>query len=287
MNESNLNRTPLTAGRFFANLAKAILYLLLFLGCQLAISTLYTFAATIYFTLQSGAPDPSGIWDIMDKTAELVLACTGQISLISGLLTLLLVSVFFLLRHKRLFHEVSLVPAPGRCVVSAGALAPILYAAVSLVFAVLPAEWMEDYIDASAALNDPGVTIFIATVIVAPIVEEVIFRGLIFSRLNRVMPGWLAVVLSAILFGVCHGQAVWMCYAFILGLILGTMTLRTGSIWPSVVTHFIFNLIGQLSSLLPEPAATLVILVFLPLAGLVMTVLFRRGLVDLFFGRRL
>lgn len=276
--------TPLTAGRFFANLGKALLYLLLFLGAQVAVSMLYSAAASLYYMLQSGFTGMEDFPGMTQQVTDLVLACTGQISLISGLLTLLVLAVFFLLRRKNPFREVGLVAAPGRCVAAGGAMAPILYIAVSLIMTLLPEAWMEDYADASAALNDTGIVMAVATVLIAPIVEEVIFRGLVLSRLKRVMPGWLSVVLSALLFGVCHGQAVWMAYAFALGLLFGVMTLRTGSIWPSLIAHVVFNGIGQALTGLSEQAAP-IFMGCMMLAAIILFFVFRRGFFELFFPR--
>lgn len=110
-----------------------------------------------------------------------------------------------------------------------------------------------------------------------------IFRGLIQSRLAHALPGWPAVVLSALLFALCHGQPVWMGYAFVLGMVLGIMAWRADSILPSILTHIVFNAIGQVLSLPQfEQANGLVILAVLAAAGAVACLLTRRGLAHLF-----
>ena len=92
----------------------------------------------------------------------------------------------------------------------------------------------------------------VGSVFLTPIVEEMAFRGLILSRLRRALPGWLSVVITALLFSACHVQIVWMLYAFVLGLFLGFVALKAKSIWPSLCAHLLFNGIGQLSVYLPE-----------------------------------
>ncbi len=232
-----------TVGQVLAGLGKAICYLFLFLLCQALISSVFALAASLMAMLDPGLGiDPM----------ELVYACTDQISLFSAIATLVILIAFFLLRRKPPLREVGFLATRGRFVWTAAAITPLLYVAVSLVLSLLPAEWMEDYAEASAALDQTGVLMILATVVAAPLVEEIIFRGLVLSRLRRVMPGWLAVLLSALAFGVCHGQIVWICYAFVLGLIFGTMALRSRSIWPSFVAHVLFNGIGQLAVYLPE-----------------------------------
>lgn len=247
----------LTAGAFFGSLGRALCYLLLFVLCQALTGAVYSLTISLYAMLNPAlAVDP----------IELTYACTDQISLISGLATLVLLTAFFLLRRKHPLREVGLRAVHGRYVFTALAIAPLLYAAVSFVLGLLPEAWLADYAEASAALNQESLLMVLATVLVAPVVEEIIFRGLVLSRMARVLPGWLAVLLSALLFGVCHGQIVWMAYAFLLGVLFGFLALRSESIWPSLCAHIVFNGIGQLAGYLPE-SDTAVRLFYLGLLG--------------------
>lgn len=267
-----------TAGAVFAALGKAVCYLMVFLLSQTLVSAGYALTASLYTTMNP---------ELGIDPIELTMACTDQISLISGLLTLLILAVFFLLRRKDPLREVGIRAARGQCVCAAGAVTPILYAVVIFVLSLLPEAWMESYMDAAESLSQTGVLITVATVAVAPVVEEVIFRGLILSRLRNALPGWLAVVLSALIFGVCHGQIVWICYAFLLGLVFGLMALRSGSIWPSLLAHVIFNGIGQFASYLPDTdTAYWIFLGALALVSIITMPIFHRGMTALFFPKR-
>lgn len=75
----------------------------------------------------------------------------------------------------------------------------------------------------------------------APLVEELVFRGLVFGWLIGRLPGWLAVIGSAILFGLAHVEPVHAVLAGVLGLWLGTLRLKSGSIWPSIAAHMANN----------------------------------------------
>ena len=122
-------------------------------------------------------------------------------------------------------------------------------------------------------------------VFVAPVLEEFIFRGLVMTRLARAMPGWLAVLLSAAVFGVCHGELVWFCYAFLLGAFFGFLDLRAGSVLPSILGHMAFNGIGQILTFVPETeeGTELVIAMgILLLAAVILPVVNRRGIFGLF-----
>lgn len=240
-----MNSEKRAIGGLLSAAGRALCYLLLFVLMQTLVSAGYTLTAQLYTMLNPGSSiDPM----------ELVLACTDQISLFSGVATLIVLGAFFLLRRKNPLKESGFLATRGRFVFMAAGLAPILYLATTLILGLLPQQWLDDYMEASAALNDTGPLMILAAVIIAPLVEELVFRGLILTRLHRGMPGWLAVLVTALVFGVCHGQLVWIAYAFVLGTIFGFMALRARSIWPSLTAHLIFNGIGQLSTVLEDMA---------------------------------
>ncbi len=85
---------------------------------------------------------------------------------------------------------------------------------------------------------------FVATVIVAPILEEVYFRGLILPALAK-RYGWLfGVLVSSGLFAVLHMQVNVIIYTFLLGLVLSFFYIRLKSIIPGIFLHMINNLLA-------------------------------------------
>ena len=86
------------------------------------------------------------------------------------------------------------------------------------------------------------------------ICEELFFRGVVFSGLRRLGP-WPAVLLSALLFGLAHASIYRLLPTFILGVLLGVLRWRSGSVVPGMAMHAINNgLIGTLAQR-PELAA--------------------------------
>lgn len=81
---------------------------------------------------------------------------------------------------------------------------------------------------------------FISTAIVPALVEEFACRGLILGALKKYGNGF-AVVVSAIVFGVLHGNWGQIPFAFLVGLVLGFVTLKTGSIWTAIFIHAFNN----------------------------------------------
>ncbi len=86
--------------------------------------------------------------------------------------------------------------------------------------------------------------------VVPAITEEVAFRGFILSGLQRTYPTRTAIILSAFLFGFLHVLLSLFQQLFgatILGLVLGLLAIRTGSLWPGVAFHFVNNALGVMT----------------------------------------
>lgn len=235
-------RKPDRVGQVFAALGKSVCYVALFMGMQILVMLPVMFSAVVAALLEG---NEDAVYAILDADAMVY-------SMISGLLTLAVVLLFYLIRRKRFSEALMLRRVPAPTLLTGAALAPGLYFVISVVLAMLPESWLESYMEASEGIGSGTWAGVVAVALVAPVVEELIFRGLVMNRLSRVMPGWLAVVLSAAVFGVCHGHPVWFAYAFVLGAVFGFIDLRAGSIWPSILGHVAFNAISQILSVIPE-----------------------------------
>lgn len=82
---------------------------------------------------------------------------------------------------------------------------------------------------------------FLTIVVVAPIAEEVLFRGYLYGKLKKYIPWWGAAVLSSILFGFAHGQWNVAVDTFVLGMFLCILRDISGSLWPAILLHMIKN----------------------------------------------
>lgn len=88
---------------------------------------------------------------------------------------------------------------------------------------------------------------FMKVAVVAPIVEELIFRGLILQGFRKNYNGFTAVVMSALLFALFHLNPWQFPATFVLGLLLGWIVLRTNSIILAILGHSINNFLVLLS----------------------------------------
>ena len=87
--------------------------------------------------------------------------------------------------------------------------------------------------------------------LLAPVLEEVMFRGAIQGYLTRKLGNpWLAMAMAALVFGVYHMNPVQVVYASMFGFILGWMYYRTGSLMSVIVGHVLNNSIATLTMLM-------------------------------------
>ena len=114
---------------------------------------------------------------------------------------------------------------------------------------IIPSLWIEEHLSFLPDLTNGmhgmfGNTLGYLTIAVcAPICEEVVFRGAVIRALMNWKPNWkLAVVISALLFSIAHMNPAQMPHAFLLGLLLGWVFVRTGSVVPGIIIHGVNNL---------------------------------------------
>ena len=115
--------------------------------------------------------------------------------------------------------------------VASAALSPFLDANDEQGF--VPDEWDSSRVGAFAAF-------FLSVAVVAPIVEELTYRGLGFYLLSPY--GTLtAIVATGVLFGAAHGLLVALAILVVFGLAVGWVRAKTESVYPSMILHGIFN----------------------------------------------
>lgn len=78
--------------------------------------------------------------------------------------------------------------------------------------------------------------------IIGPVCEELMFRGILFHRLKDWVKPQAAIAISALLFGIYHGNVVQFFYATCMGVMLAILYNKTGTLWISIVAHMAANL---------------------------------------------
>lgn len=124
----------------------------------------------------------------------------------------------------------------------------IVYAILSFVLTMLASVF--PFYDATQA-QDTGFTqlgqgyeyvlAFATLVVVAPIAEEILFRGYLLGKLRKHLPLWLSIFLTSVLFGVVHFSFNVGVDVFALSIVLCILRVWTGRLAPSILLHMLKN----------------------------------------------
>ncbi len=163
------------------------------------------------------------------------------ITIVTGVIALLIYFLIFKGSKKNVLEEVNIRPINLKSIpfLILGGVALNFF--ISLILNLLPQEMIDAYSQSASLISGSDAMVFIATVIMAPIVEEVMCRGLIQSRFQKGMPTAVAIILQGVIFGALHGQILWIAYATLLGVIFGVIAHRQNSILGAIILHFAVN----------------------------------------------
>ena len=234
--------------KFFKGLGSGLLYFGIYLVAQLAVSfaaaILFVFIAIANVGIEAYLTDMSAMETVINMAMDMTFEYAMLISVVSNIFTVLVLWIIFVCRKRKFCKEVgykAMKPAFVPIIALAGCALNVLVALV-MSYLPIPEEVMSSYAEQASMLDEGNPAIaFIAGGIIAPFVEEIVFRGLIFDRFKKGMPVWIAAVLSSLLFGAMHGHIVWASYAFVLGLLLCWFFCATKSLWGCTILHLAFN----------------------------------------------
>lgn len=89
------------------------------------------------------------------------------------------------------------------------------------------------------------IIMILSVAVIAPIYEEVVFRGILLKGMANKINPTVALIVSALFFALMHMNIPQGINAFLLGIIIGSIYLNTGSIYLSIFAHFINNSVGM------------------------------------------
>ena len=89
--------------------------------------------------------------------------------------------------------------------------------------------------------GQPWFILILAVVIIGPIAEELIFRGLIYDRLRHYVSFPLAVIISSLMFGIYHGNMIQFIYSTLMGCLLAVYYEKSGGLLVCVLAHMAMN----------------------------------------------
>ncbi len=118
----------------------------------------------------------------------------------------------------------------------------LLWGVVMLLSVVVVIEPLMEMLPNGASPTGRGVYMLFALLIIAPIFEELLCRGVIFEAIRAKRGAWAACIISSMIFGLMHFEPQFVLNAFIIGLLLSYIYLRTRSIFAPMILHSINNL---------------------------------------------
>ena len=230
--------------KFFKSLGAGLGFVGIFLGAQAIVS----FAVSFYYSVMIGYESAQSGNELALKEINALLLdkLTGAmtlISVISGVVALLIILIIFKARHKNFREEINIKPIRLISIPIIILMGISLNLLIQILISCLPIplELMESYSQASQFTQDTSIISFLAIAIMAPIAEEIFFRGLVLSRFSKSMPIVVSIILQAIIFGLIHGTVLWFSYATIIGLVLGLLAYKQKSILGCMILHFSIN----------------------------------------------
>ena len=111
---------------------------------------------------------------------------------------------------------------------------------------------------------------FMIAVIAAPVVEEILFRGIVLRSIRKFSPVWASILISSVLFGVYHLNIVQAVYATLMGIAAGILYEKKRNLLFPILVHFANNLITMLQGFAPSEVNELIsifILIMIAPAG--------------------
>ena len=220
---------------------KALSYLLIFIGIQLI-----------------GGAIIQTVWNLVthssDKTAAMLITMTAVCAM-------LIIVVFLWARYA----VVSLVSPKW---LRTRPWTVLAWSVVAALGALIPSAWMQEQMpelpnwmenEFDTIMGTPWGYLTIG--LLAPLSEEIVMRGAILKELlkSSKLSVWGAIAISAVMFAIIHMNPVQMPHAFIIGLLLGWMYWRTGSILPGVAYHWSNNSAAfVINALYPNPDIKLI-----------------------------
>jgi len=257
---------------------RALCYYMLFLGVQFAVIFAYEMAVMLPHAvsyIQGDLFDMESYYrDMMELVITEITEHLHIIMILSVLLTVLILFLSFHLRRKNPLAEMHIAPVPVKTCILALLFGGALQVAVAMILSLipLPQDLIESYSQNSEMLTGGPIALQIVNVVLlTPVLEELIFRGLVFTRLSRGMrTGW-AIALSAVIFGWAHGHIISFVYAGLLGVILVLLMRRhNNSVLAPIFCHMGFNGTSYLLSGIEEITLPVIALFFLCLAAAVL-----------------
>jgi uncharacterized protein len=169
-------------------------------------------------------------------------------TIFSAVVSLIFYSLIYRKKGKRLFRLLSVFKIPDgkpALLAPAGVALSVLSVYFFILFQKLDLfeSSLMGYYELLEQLLEGNLLILILSVgLIVPLVEEVIFRELVFNELRKNMSVHGALIIQAVLFGIFHMQVVQGIFAVLTGILLGLVYIWLKTIWAPIILHSFVNI---------------------------------------------
>lgn len=246
-----MNNTEKKRGSVWRCISPLLIYLVLLNLVSIVVMFVY-YAKQGFFGMTDIALE-----ELMDCVISATLEDMGILNFISMLVGEMILIPIFLRMHKkdRKRDEMDQIgisrkkaPAALYLILAAAGMASCLAASNMISMSGL-VETSESYSTAVNILYSGGMIaelLFLS--VIAPVMEELLFRGLIYSRIKEFTPVIPAMIWASLVFALLHGNLVQGIYAFVMGFLLCYVYERYNSLAAPVLMHISSNLIAVIAS---------------------------------------
>lgn len=223
-------------------------------GIGLVISIFATAAFTgVYAAVHtkeflSSYDNQEAMMEIVNKVLEIMQQYTTEIEGVTALIT---IPVMLFMYHRdrsrdKMYGVIPNKKAPAVKYILVVAMAATLSIAMNnlIIIGNLSSYSASYEATAKAFYSAPVIMQILCLGILAPIAEELVFRGLMYRRMREDTKFVMAVIYTAVVFGLFHGNMVQMIYGTVMGLMLAYVCEKYGSVLAPVVAHITANLIS-------------------------------------------
>lgn len=222
---------------------RSTLWVFLYMSIYLTLQFAYSITIGFAFGIREGI---AGRADDIEESIESFLGTqiTGAI-IFAGITAFVIYYLIIKFRGKNFWEECRFIRiSPSKTIASfgMGVSALAVSSMIMGIIALLMDSALLDHIENMNMIMGGNVWLaFIGIGIIAPIIEEIIFRGLIFRELEKVMSLNAVIVVQGLLFGLFHMNITQGAYASVLGIVLGLLLVWTRSIWTPIIVHLVNN----------------------------------------------
>ena len=167
----------------------------------------------------------------------------------SSLISLLIFMKIYSIRKLNFFSTMRLDAAPSGMDVRYALFAGLSsnYIASIVLTLIYSTGLFKDALDSYQELmqasmgNEGTFRLLLGLGLIVPVVEEIMFRGMVSYELKNALPLSAVIIVQGVLFGMYHMNLVQMCYTIPLGVYFGYIAYKAGSLWPAIAAHMAMN----------------------------------------------